>query len=90
MRDQTCVPCIGRQCLTAGRPEKSWPLFLKLFFCPPFPLGILNTCVLGCLKLWLLVDEWGAICGWVSGRYKLLGVIRLAQGCIVQHGEYSQ
>ena len=27
--------------------------------------------------------------GWKSGRYKLLGV-RYAQGCIVQHGEYSQ
>ena len=38
----------------------------------------------------IILGDWGgAIQGWESGRYKLLG-IRQAQGCIVQHGEYSQ
>ena len=30
----------------------------------------------------------GAIYGWGSGTYKLLGVRDRLQGCIVQHGKY--
>ena len=33
-------------------------------------------------------ERGGAIYGWWSGRYKLLG--ERLQGCIIQHREYSQ